>query len=433
MLKYLFVIFSFSLLVAFSGLSQTESDSTSVKQWIAAQIDTLADTNMYGRGYVNDGRMKAAAYLQRQFKNEHLKPAGKKKSYLQSYSFPVNTFPGKMELSCNGQRLQPGKDYLIDASSHSFSGENLQLETIDISNFGDVKNWKTMVARLVSSPWKVYLLTNIDSACKKLGIRKHYLPFVLPRGCYIIPQKEKLTWDVECETTDATVFYVRAEAIPTDIKTVTAKVDGVFLPDAESDNIVGTLEGDVRDTFLVVSAHYDHLGMMGDKTTFPGASDNASGSAMLLYLAHYFSTHPHHYSILFICFSGEEPGLLGSEYFTRHPRVPLDRIKFLTNIDIMGDATDGITVVNATEFPAQFGLLQSLNKNHNYCPQVVSRGKAANSDHYYFTESGVPSFFIYSNGGKGYYHDIFDKASEITLNNVAGVAHLLIDFISEIK
>jgi Zn-dependent M28 family amino/carboxypeptidase len=276
-------------------------------------------------------------------------------------------------------------------------------------------------------------LENVDSACKQLGIRKHYLPYVLPKGCYIIPQKEKFIWTVECEQANGTVFYVHEDALPAEIKSVDVHLQAKFLNEAKSDNLVGMLTGDVKDTFIAVTAHYDHLGMMGTKATFPGASDNASGTAMLLYLAHYFSTHPHHYSILFISFSGEEPGLLGSEYFIRHPRVPLKNIKFLTNIDIMGDATEGITVVNATEYPAQFALMQKINTDSNYIPQVKSRGKASNSDHYYFSEKGVPSFFIYSNGGRGYYHDIFDKPEAVTLNHIGGAASLLIDFMMQIK
>ena len=163
---------------------------------------------------------------------------------------------------------------------------------------------------------------------------------------------------------------------------------------------------------------------------FPGASDNASGTAMMLYLARYFSTHPQKYSIMYIAFSGEEAALIGSLYFTKHPVIPLKSIKFLTNIDIMGDATDGITVVNATEFPREFDELQKINTTNKLLPAIKSRGKAANSDHYYFTEAGVPSFFIYSDGGPGFYHDVYDRASTLSLNKVDNVAKLLIDFFS---
>ena len=92
----------------------------------------------------------------------------------------------------------------------------------------------------------------------------------------------------------------------------------------------------------------------------------------MLYLASYFSVHPAHYSVLFIAFSGEEPGLIGSAYFVQHPLAPLAKMKFLTNIDIMGDASDGVTVVNATEFPSAYQLLEDLNgRGHLYEATLV--------------------------------------------------------------
>jgi len=137
--------------------------------------------------------------------------------------------------------------------------------------------------------------------------------------------------------------------------------------------------------------------------------------------------------MLFIAFSGEEAGLLGSAYYVNNPAVPLAQIKFLTNIDIMGDATDGVTVVNATEYTPEFAMLNRINDAHKYIPVIKSRGKAANSDHYNFSEKGVHAFFMYSNGGKGFYHDIFDVAKEVTLNNVDGVAKLLIAFAEDLN
>ena len=101
-------------------------------------------------------------------------------------------------------------------------------------------------------------------------------------------------------------------------------------------------------------------------------------------------------------------------------------------MDIMGDASNGITVVNATEFPTEFGLLKQINDREKFLTDVHSRGPAANSDHYYFAKAGVPAFLIYSNGGKGYYHDIFDKAKDVSANKLDGVERLLISFTKEL-
>jgi hypothetical protein len=414
------------------------------KEIIKGQINNLAAPAMHGRGYVMNGRDDAAKYLQNKFKEFNLRSFTKAHNYLQGYNFPVNTFPGAMSLKLNKQELTPGADYIIDASSPSFSGEKLKGENVDLVSllkYADSTGvedsaytdsaWQAM--RMTFDTEHIYYLQHVDSFCKVMHYKVRNFPSMLPKGCFILSAKNKLTWDVSGDTIAATVFYVLDESIPTHIKSGSVNVKSLFVPKAHNDNIIGCVPGAVKDTFIAITAHYDHLGMMGDTTIFPGASDNASGTAMMLYLASYFSQHPQHYSMLFIAFSGEEIGLLGSAYYVTHPIVPVKNIHFLINLDIMGDATDGITAVNATEYPKEFDLLQKINTTHDYIPVIKSRGKAANSDHYFFTEKGVPSFFLYSNGGKGYYHDIFDTAHAVTLNHIDGVASLLIDFVKELK
>ncbi len=420
-----------SLLICCSAKAQTWSDKETIP-WLMSRICVLADTGMHGRGYVKGGREKAATYIQKQFKAYHLQPVGVNKSYLQPYYFPVNTFPGKMELSFNHNKLKAGKDFIIDAKSAAFSRNNMKVEKTDLATITTAAQWKKTLVTL-SNATKMHYLVNIDSMCKGLKIRRTNVVSELPKGCFIIPQKDKFIWTVARTAIKATVFYVDTATAAINMETADVQVQAKLLPKAKSDNIIGIVPGEVKDSFIFVTAHYDHLGMMGNKAIFTGASDNASGTAMLLYLANYFHARPQHYSIVFIAFSGEEAGLMGSKYFTKHPLLPLKKIKFLTNIDIMGDATDGITVVNATEYPAQFNMLQDINTKYNYLPQVRSRGKAANSDHYHFTEAGVPSFFIYTNGGKGYYHDIYDSAESLSMTGIDKIAQLLIDFIGEIK
>lgn len=281
----------------------------------------------------------------------------------------------------------------------------------------------------ISNPSYAYLLKNADSAAKRIGIPPRKLAENLPKGCFIVPVHGKMMWTVATDTIGATVLYVEDSVLPKKLRKISASIQNKLLPSVKNQNIIGAFPGTVKDSFIFITAHYDHLGKMGHEAMFPGASDNASGTAMMLYLARYFSAHPQRYTMVFVAFSGEEAGLLGSKYFTENPPVPLANIRFLLNLDIMGDATDGITVVNATEFPQAFHLLEDINRQKDYLPQIKSRGKAANSDHYHFTEKGVPAFFIYSNGGKGYYHDVFDKPSELSYNHIDGVIKLLQDFI----
>ena len=127
-------------------------------------------------------------------------------------------------------------------------------------------------------------------------------------------------------------------------------------------------------------------------------------------------------------FAGEEAGLIGSKYFTENPLVPLKNIRFLINTDLAGTGEEGITVVNATEFPKEFAIMQQVNKDNNLLFAVNARGKAPNSDHYFFTEKGVPSFFFYTLGGIKAYHDVFDKAATLPLNEHEDLFKLLIKF-----
>jgi hypothetical protein len=94
----------------------------------------------------------------------------------------------------------------------------------------------------------------------------------------------------------------------------------------------------------------------------------------------------------------------------------------------MGSGEEGITVVNATLFKPEFDKLQQLNTEGTYLPQIKSRGPAANSDHYFFTESGVPAFFVYTMGPNKHYHDIDDTAEELSYAAFEPLAQLLLSF-----
>ncbi|MBY0425016.1 MAG: M20/M25/M40 family metallo-hydrolase, partial [Cytophagales bacterium] len=184
------------------------------------------------------------------------------------------------------------------------------------------------------------------------------------------------------------------------------------------------------DSFLVITAHYDHLGRMGPSVYFPGANDNASGIAFLLEMADYFKNNPPKYTVVFIAFAAEEIGLLGSEYFVNHPLIPLENIKFLVNLDLVGTGDDGIQVVNSTIFTKEFAQLKSINDQENYFQTVKTRGKAANSDHYHFSEKGVPSFFIYALGGITAYHDINDTYEKLPLTKFKELFQLTLKFLN---
>ncbi len=219
------------------------------------------------------------------------------------------------------------------------------------------------------------------------------------------------------------------------------EVDAKYHSDYQTQNILGYIKGTQHpDSFIVFSAHYDHLGMRGKDVYFPGANDNASGCAMLLTLAKYYAKQALplegggggglKYSIAFMAFGGEEIGLLGSKYYVEHPIFPLKQIKFLINMDIMGTGDEGIKVVNATEHKKEFETLVKINEEKKLLPSVQPRGKAKNSDHYFFEEAGVKTFFIYTLGGIKAYHDIYDKPETLPLTKFEETFELLTEFVN---
>ncbi len=409
-------------LVCFSNLFA--QDSTYTKKI----IETLCSKKMAGRGYVNKGDQLASNFISKEFKSIGLKSFGN--DYFQEFDFSVNTFPGEIELLYNGKRLVPGVDYLVDPScpSINFNGiaKFMSIQSLDSVNQYDVWGGKVKAAVIDTFNNKYY----IDAAINL----KHYVSD--PRNQLIIKlSSDKLTWSCSQKQSKVPVIILRSDIFNRDsISFFEIKIKSNFIKKNVSRNVIGYIEGSkFKDSFIYVTAHYDHLGMMGNKTFFPGANDNASGIAMMLNLAKYFQINKPIYSIVFIAFSGEEAGLIGSHYYVEHPLTPLSDIKFLVNIDLMGNGADGVMVVNGTLNPNEFQLLKNINDKEKYLPEIKIRGKAANSDHYWFAQSGVPAFFFYLMGPYPFYHDVNDKASALPLTNFDQAFFLFQSFISKLQ
>ena len=168
---------------------------------------------------------------------------------------------------------------------------------------------------------------------------------------------------------------------------------------------------------------------MGHQVYFPGANDNASGTAMILNLAQYYSRHPPRKTIVFMAFGAEEAGIIGSQFFVEHPLFNLSQINFVFNMDIMGTGEEGATIVNGSVLPNQFHTLQTINAKNNYLTAIKKRGKSSNSDHYWFTEKGIPAFFMYTLGGIKAYHDVNDISKTLPLNEFEDCFRLIRDFV----
>lgn len=138
--------------------------------------------------------------------------------------------------------------------------------------------------------------------------------------------KDKLTWECAPAVEEYTLILLDKKRVTKKPQGYSINVENSFVKKFNAVNICATVKGTaVPDSFIVFTGHYDHLGGMGAETYFPGANDNASGVALCMNLAKYYAKNPSRYSIAFILFAGEEPGLIGSKYFTEHPLIDMKK------------------------------------------------------------------------------------------------------------
>jgi aminopeptidase YwaD len=428
------------LLYVFTGvmLIAQEWDKTAYAREIIAE---LASENMHGRGYVNGGDQLAAAYIKKNFQQFGLNAFTN--DYYQFFSFSVNTFPGLIRFTLTGKnrltkdkmawKAKPGIDLLVSAGFPHCNGR-YNVVVFDSSYTVSDNIFEKFKSRISKAS---YIL--VDDRGIKDKKKQEYFSKV-KQGVFksqgIIELNSKLTHSVSITETTTGTIKLLTDSFRLDLTSMkrlkaTIEVENEFIPEHKTQNVIGYVKGRLHpDSFIVFSAHYDHLGQLGKDVFFPGANDNASGCAMLLNLARYYAQPEHRpdYSLAFIAFAGEEIGLKGSTYYTQHPLFPLANTCFLINMDIMGTGDEGITVVNGTLFKKEFDALVNINANYHLLKEVKIRGKAANSDHYPFSEKGVKAFFIYTLGGIRAYHDVYDRAETLPLTKFEELFELITRF-----
>lgn len=438
--------------IVLSSVGSVASLSAQDMPRVRKTILDLTSPTMQGRGYVRQGDQKAAEYIRGRFRQLNLLPLAP--NYTQSFALDVNTFPGELELKIRSSseksarpmsggyhRLQPGVDFIAAPNSGSgrigsplATATVIQLDTAIFSDMGAQQ-------RLLQNAWRgrgVVMSASNAQRIQRLpvSVRQHldsaaFLLTLVPKltASLAATQSQQVQLDVlESSWTKYTTNAQKEMSI-----SVALQVDADLKQEYQTQNLVGYVPGHIQpDSFLVVTAHYDHLGTMGKRTYFPGANDNASGTAMLLELAAHYARPENRpaYSMVFIAFGAEEAGLVGSSFFIKHPLLPLNHIRFFVNLDLLGTGSEGLTIVNGRELPNQFQLLQRLNETRHAVPSLVARGKAANSDHFPFSEQGVPAFFLYTRGGITAYHDVQDRAETLPLTafpNVFGLINTFLD------
>lgn len=403
-----------------NGWSQTE------KGTILRHLDRLSAPDMDGRGYYHRGDYKAALYIRDQLMEMGLSPLPGDTGYFQPYAFPVNRFEGRISLKLNGKELKPGLDYLVDAAACGGKWKSRRPSVHSLASVRDTAAWESL--RSEFRPGEVHILRDFDTAARHLGWTLRSTPGQFPQGLFLIPRSKRMIWLGRTDQKPTNIIYIEDAVFPDTLRRVKARIESEWVARYPSQNVMAFVPGTRNpDSFLVFTAHYDHLGRMGEKALFAGAHDNASGTALSLSLAEQVARNPAPYSVAFLFFSGEELGLLGSEYFCDHPLIPLENIRMVINLDMTADAEQGITVIGGKEEKQAFSLLETLNRGR--LPEIRPRELTRNSDHYSFARKSVPAIFIYANGNNPHYHHVNDTPDQVRLNRIHHLGDLLTEFI----
>ena len=228
------------------------------------------------------------------------------------------------------------------------------------------------------------------------------------------------------------ILWVKPD-FPKDAKTIKVNIENKFLKDYECFNVIAKVEGNRHDSCYVFTAHYDHLGKLGKKTFYPGAHDNASGTAAIITFAAHYAQNKPEFDMYFIAFSGEDANLRGSDWYVEHPIVPLSQIKYLFNLDMIADNNPKQYCEFSNEAMEGFALFEQINAEKGYFQALDRHELDENSDHWPFAKKNVPVVFFMNEHGDAfkYYHTVHDTWENHISTNYEPSFKIIEDFIKK--
>lgn len=345
-------------------------------------IKTLSSKQMYGRGFCHHGDSIAAQFLASEMQTLGLLPL--QVNYMQHYTLDCYSFDGPVSLSVNGFELEPFTHYRILPAAQLTRSDKLSTAT-----------WSK---QLKDGTW-VLGVPQLDT----------YSPIAGP------------------EKANPYFIEVVDSIITKKVRKIKADIPISFHKDYRTQNVVGYVRG-VIDSMVVFTAHYDHCGTMGEGVIFRGAHDNASGVAAVMDIARIAASKKPYYTMVFMLFSGEESGLLGSRHAAENPLIDYSKVKLLCNIDMFCGGDEGIMVFNANSPNTKpfFNQLKTMNDETHAAAEIRPRDNRPNSDHYWFTNY-CPSIFLLTMGGPyGGYHDPADTCKLCGLNHYNDFMRLIL-------
>jgi len=465
MIARFFTLFLLSTLFI-SLHAQNTSNSQVTAQELANHVRYLASDRLEGRGSGSRGSALASQYIADLFKSNGLKPLGENGGYFQAFDFIAGAELGASnKLLVLGAAQELNKDYipLVHSSSGSYNGEvvfvgygiSSSKNNYDEYAGVDVNGKAVLILRGTldqSNPHSDFAgFTSLDykiSKAKEMGAAAVFIvsgpvdeettelaPFKFSRrgmnSGVLAVNITKRTADALLASTGKTLrelqIAIQDTKTPQSLliqgSSVAAQVDVREIRKKDR-NVIGFLEGNdlaLKNEVVVIGAHFDHLGFGGEGSLSPdtvaihnGADDNASGTSGLLELAQAFAAQKKQLkrSMLFLSFSGEELGLLGSAFYVKNPVLPLENAVAMLNMDMIGRMSNKTLIVYGIGTSPVFeALVHKYNADSTFVLKLNKDGFGP-SDHSSFYGKKIPVYHFFT-GTHLDYHKPSDDAETI--------------------
>lgn len=446
---------------------------------LSKQLHIIAGPSMEGRETATPGQEKAAAYIISQFAAAGLAPGANGK-WEQHYPLYEDSLLNSTITVQNNTFLY-GRDFLSDlrsghpqdisvtrviyADMGMVSGERNDYNNLDVKDQvilirdavgkglhrdkGSLEDKirtakeKGVAAILIISPSAGRFSALNQQKLRNTGIYWQKDTTAQPNVYFITPALASAIMGID--NSDSLLEDLdKGKKMPAEIKTSVHIVFDKAATVLHPSNVLAYLEGtDKKEEIVFVTAHYDHLGKEGDKI-FYGADDDGSGTSAVIEIAAAFARakkagHGPRRSMVFMTVSGEEKGLLGSQYYTEHPIYPLSHTVTDLNIDMIGRIdpaherdTNYLYIIGDNKLSSALRPINEkanntythLKLDYKYNDPNDPEGFYYRSDHYMFAQHGIPIIF-YFNGTHADYHAPTDTVEKISFELLAKRARLV--------
>ncbi|MFN8143495.1 MAG: M28 family peptidase [Bacteroidia bacterium] len=436
------------LLFSCAGTKVVPLTDTETKAKLKTHISTLASDVFEGREAGSTGETKASDYIKKQFKSLGLQAKGTD-GYLQAFPFVDGAKIGSStQLIVNNHIFKVNDDfYPLPYSSNAIITGYITRLGYGISDpalkqddyFGKANIAKKIFVMESGTP-------DGNTPHGKFGdwadLRKK-LDLAIQRGATAVifinsdttQDNPKANWKMRTTPVSIPVLFAKGKAAEllkdSVITNCTAGVD-VEKIEKTGHNILGYIDNGAANT-IVIGAHYDHLGYgaegslyRGEPAIHNGADDNASGIAALIELARYLKiSNLKNNNYLFMAYSGEEKGLLGSNYYVKHPTMELSKINYMINMDMVGrlKPDEKTLLINGTgTSPRWKTLMDSISVDNIKIKQTESG--VGPSDHTSFYLQNIPVLHFFS-GSHQDYHKPSDDENLINYDGELSIIHMI--------